>query len=366
MLDSNSFVVVSHASPFFTSIKHVLDLAIVTENQAQVAKFKRHLIRVHTANTTKGTDVKPQCFLIVAEDLPKYCAIMQWIFYTKPTPAKLVNHPDGTAPHGTSITVQARAGPSDIPSTMIQFQDKSQIDQKPELAKSMLLPFKNMIYGLQKVKIMNAPDSLTPYVQGVVRTMGPKGIWMSAMAWHMLENLQTIQDTAESFFRAGDLRRALIHYGNVMHVYDPCPLFKAEHYERSSDLDGPLSALFTLLLNAAVTSGFLHLSYHATVPKAVAHDSDAIADIAAGLCTVSGCHSHGATGCGLLENKVDASGSWLIVLYAFLNTRREDNLQRILQRMLDLHEFLGGSEHFLHDFKLISDIANDETVCLSL
>lgn len=92
ILDSNDFIVVSYNWLQFEIHNHMAALTIVSESQADVARFTRHKLRLHLAVSKEsyGYTTKTESFLMIAKDLPTLCTFVRWAFYTRRTAAKLI------------------------------------------------------------------------------------------------------------------------------------------------------------------------------------------------------------------------------------------------------------------------------------
>lgn len=230
------------------------------------------------------------------------------------------------------------------------------MEQNPDLAKSMLFLLEGMIAGTQDVKIVNAPDSLKIYVQNVIERMGPQNIYTNAMAWDMLETLQKMHDTAKSLVCAGDLAQASLWYHKVWGVYDYCPLFRldARAYD-SLALIEPLSALYSVILNAGVTDGFLlirgssdeelgspmatrHIEFIRTIIADIERLPKALTNLVLDK---------------FRTNNIDKAAVWLTDVYHFKSHRCGDGLDYETQSMPTLVEYLSGFEEFRRDLAMM-------------
>lgn len=366
VLLANNFIVVSDKWESFTGYKNRLVLPIVTENPTHIQRFKHYKVRVHIARSNEPANVKLGSFLIVAEELPELCMMVRLLFYIANTHTKLLICEDDDASPWPAPCQHGSGTASRDAAITIQFKDKRQMEDRPELAKSLLLSFKKMIFGMSKSKIINAPDFLAPHVQEVEQIMAPKVIWVRAMTWDMFETCKYFQTTAERLLRAGDKRRAALWYKNLSAVHMQCPIFKrqGEITSHGSDPASPIGALYCMFFNAAVTSAFLNISMGSVSEEISMFPVRMIAAIGTDLPFLSSRVNDTLNGM-LRTNRVDEVAIWASLLLRSIFDRSEDTLQDLLRRMLTLHDSLSDLEHFRHDLQLIKNITNNKAVRLS-
>lgn len=274
VLQTNNFVVVSHRWSGASYLKHEAHVPIVTENQTDVANFQHHVLRVHyeAPPSLGGGGLKPESWVMVADDLPAFCRSLQCslvsinmsasIFtYTTSKSAREISSSASRHPLGPPTTA------TDVPRIKIQFRDSDVTERKLEVAKSILSPFAMVIYGLQKVSISNVAASLTTHVQRLKHTMAPRSVWVTGLAWHVLELMQDMKATADKFALAGHDEHAAKRYNDICCLHAYCPLFKLDDDEYSADLATPIAALHYLLLQASITAAFLKLKKRGASPE---------------------------------------------------------------------------------------------------
>lgn len=362
ILKSNHFIIVSYQWRKLDIIKHWLDISIVTENATHIARFKHHDLRVHLTDSIWCKSEKVQSFLIIASDLPKFCSAMQWLFYSVPTSAKLMTHVQGTPPHDT--LTQDFPGGHVIVRTKIQFQDQAISTETPATAKNLLLPFAYMIHGGQKVSVINTSDSLKSEVEALVTRMGPKIVWTTAMAWHMIESVTNLKSTADQLVQEDDLRRARTRYEVIWSTFKACPVFHLQDAAYALDPDLSLFAAYLCctMLDAVTMNGFLNIRLGLTDEKSCMPLQEAFYTMFDffGKVPDSTRKQLGQPPSSVLR------AMHFAYFFPFCLTRTIESLHDTQRRMASLLPVLPHSEHLKHDFKMVNEIANSPGVSLSL
>ncbi|KAK3715082.1 hypothetical protein LTR37_007292 [Vermiconidia calcicola] len=262
VLLSNHFIVVSHIWPEMAEYKHWLGVTIVTENQAHIAKFRHHVVRFPAQARPGSLGHEKQCvqsFLMVASNIAEFCRLMQWFHYQGVSRAQLLTRFHDMRPHGYYLHAQSVDMPAKPPFLKVQFQDRELMEQKPDVARGLVSPLRQVVAGLQIVKIINAPKLIQPFVQSVICTMSPKTIWTVALAWDMVETLINMKQKAEALLMSGKLEKALVWYNSISQLYDSCNILHLEQRAYESDPGSAVAALFHLMLTAAIMHGFVSL-----------------------------------------------------------------------------------------------------------
>ena len=301
---------------------------------------------------------KPETFLIVAEDLPKFSTIMTYLYYSATDDERFIIHWNGTPPYSMCALGILGLSHKD-PTTTIKFQDKAEMEREPAIAKSMLLPFQNMIVVMHNVRISNAPDSLATLVQSVVQTMGPKNVWVKALAWHMLETLQDFSNTADALALAGDSYRASLWYESIWQLFKPCLILHRQECMYDSNLTTPIAALYSLMLRAGLIDGFHHQPRHNSEQWRAKFLFDSLQRIAAEVYSRETLKS---LVLGMIGRNEIPAATWLSEIYLVNRDRNEKTLKEALETMRSLSRYWPHSEHFKHDWNLLEGIMNDTEV----
>ncbi|KAK4547034.1 hypothetical protein LTR36_001255 [Oleoguttula mirabilis] len=268
VLERNRFIVVSHQWPGLEDDMHFGSVSIVTEQQTQVARFKRHVMRIHlqcpvsseNKSKTKHQAHEIRSFLMVATDLPAFCQKMQWKFYRIPAPCAyitFVGNGKADRRHDAWPCVPTKH----VVTTKIQLRSPNQHEHKLEAVKALIGPFNSMICASQKATFSGFDQHQAAIdVQRLQLRMGPRMVSTNAMAWHMLDTVQRLLRRAEDLaISCEDYEGACRQYQVIWVDALAYPLFKLSLETYDSELALPLALVACALLDAAANWGFLQL-----------------------------------------------------------------------------------------------------------
>ena len=247
---------VSHRWDLVGSLKHQHDIAIVTENQTDVAKFRRHKLRVHFQLPYDDNNKRNiESFLMVSEQLPNLCNFLQYLLYLVPNPCSYIAHLRGTPPHECITAKDPEAGDDRGPSIKLQLQDK--VEQKT--ANLLLDHFKNVISANLNAKVLNRCTALDTYANSLERRMNTRVIWTNAMAWHAPATLSGMKYHADDVLHDRNLIGAMIRYAGIWMLFPSLPIlhFRTEMWD--SEAAQPLGIMSSVIVMAAITDTLIRI-----------------------------------------------------------------------------------------------------------
>lgn len=371
-LQSNNFVIISHKWDRFGLLKHQHDLSVVTENSTHLSRFRLHKLRLHLQ--TQGKNKKLESFMIVAEQLSNFCAYLQWVLYLFRSPSSYVTHSRGTEPHAFQRSGNPLREDSDdnedddsdcewlvVPSIKIQLQ--KQVDERTAI--STLEPFKQVVFGQLKVKVMKQEDHLQYHSRKLEKLMGPRTIWTNAMAWHMVESLGKRKQQADNFVGRGQLATTGVRYRLMWVVYDQCPIFHFKEGTYNSSSAQPVDILCSIMITAAIMDTLIEISLGEICNQDFAERRLEIIEA-----LESRVHSLPAPE-RLTTHLPKALVEWHMILCGFITQRSGENLQLLLSAIRKLANDMdtGKLDNDLrdsveHDLRLMESCVKDQKVSL--
>ncbi|KAK5123329.1 hypothetical protein LTR85_002760 [Meristemomyces frigidus] len=239
ILASNKFVLVSFEYDDLEAAKHAHGLPVVCEDHEAVKRFKHHLLRVHIKSASKRTRTKGmQLFLMLA------CTTLF--------------HPRDSAPHRL-VAVDWNQGKKSPPVTAtLRLRSTNFKPMTVALQSQLLKPFQDMIAISQKVTVMSSLPA-PAHAQALAQLMGPQMAFLQPVAWRAVAVAQAIKSRAHELVAAGDLQTAADRYDLLVNSQISCPLFYLPLRAYNSDGEVAIALLQRIILDAAVTEGFLLL-----------------------------------------------------------------------------------------------------------
>ena len=335
-------------------------MPIVTENQAHIQKFYKHVLSVRFEAPSHLEDIanqKAKTFVILRKDLPDFCRFLQWLFYSVPSTATLITHLRDTPAHMIHVVDDPTAVKSNcgVPSIRLEFGNVGTHQLNPQVAQSLLDPFRNVIIGKQDVETLPAVTLSPQTIQEMKRKMGPKSVWLNAMAWNVIETLREFNQKAEDLIEQRDLVRASVWYTHIMGLYANCSLFHLADSAYNSDIARPINIIDNLLITAAITDSFVKIRLGTLDWESAKLRMD--------LVHVLMQHTGKLPMPERIQNTLSTIAVWFDVLCRFLTQRNTRTLEMSLRSMRSLKgSSLADDEHFQHDLNLIEQYATNNEV----
>ncbi|KAL8926001.1 MAG: hypothetical protein Q9208_003142 [Pyrenodesmia sp. 3 TL-2023] len=188
----NHFAVVSgNWSGVLESLKHHA-VAIITSTPNIVARFTKHVLRLHISypytdchhGAAKPNDVR-ESFIILHRELPHFVRLLQVL------DMRLTG---GTSAYKLKFRIEGKgAGAAGL-----------------RVQKSVLEPFRQLTSGYQTVKILGDIDAA--YAQGLLHDMMFPIQWTRAVEWRLYSHAVSVFNAAEDALRHGNTEEALVKY----------------------------------------------------------------------------------------------------------------------------------------------------------
>lgn len=367
-LRANHFVVVSHQIVGLDVAKHWNDLPIVTEYASHVARFKQHALRIHIKasapllNPIPGHHEKVKSFLMIAKDLPAFATVMRFFFYTiRPNADTLfVAKPLAAKEHEVQeLTTLLPAHRGDIV-TQIHLRNLAGRSPDPSVAEKWLQPLYNCIYGRQKVIVLNC-EGRDDFVKSLQLAMGPKTIWPTAIAWHMLAGLRGLKQDADELAESGDYKTASIQYGKMWHLSGSYLLFHLEDVAYEMDLTFPLALVCQVLLDAATMTILLDLrtrqDSHMQFVGVLEQIGRMTSRLPYGLRRLGGFFNGVPSG-----QLFHASSLWMMKTMYFLSFRDAATLDDLVSTFDMIQGYAPDDERIAHDAAFVKETATNPVV----
>ena len=197
-------------------------------------------------------------------------------------------------------------------------------------------------------------------VADLKRIMSPKSVWTIAMGWNMFEQLKDFKKTADDLFHAGNFTNATKWYYSIWARCKDSPIFHLPPEVYESEIAMLVSALWSLLVCAALTDGFCRfkLRDEATVLQVGGPFTEMMNQITQGPPSVI--HILGQS---FAFQRTIIHAAYLRGLHHVLRDRDVSTLQHVLNRLLSLKAEMPDSEHIVHDFGLVKNLIENGEVC---
>jgi hypothetical protein len=370
VLRSNRFVVVSYRWPELAIVKHMLGVPIVSEDQARVAKFRGHVLRVHLQTppaTINIADLKVESFLVVAQELPAICTLINYVYSMVPSPACHVTHLPGDPPNKVHLGKLRHDNPKSVlPILKLRLEVDKDAQTSRELTKSLLSSFRSITYGSQDVKVQNVCEGLTHYIHDLKKTMAPRSVWTNALAWHSYELVRDLKKEADALVDSRDFLQALTRYHAIWTMFDSCSIFHLEPRMYSPEVVWVVSRLDAMMIGSAIGESLIRIereTVSAGDPMAIVLFVSDVVDHAMNLPG----DEKGLPAAILLLSE------WHNLLVRFLLSRDMDTL-RVAKTSMEILLKKSGTmlqksegripEYFKHDLARITDHLNSPGVSL--
>lgn len=368
VLKSNNFIVVSYRWPDLAKIKHHLGVPIVTESHSHVARFKKHALRVHLHSPpdTKGRgSLSVESFLMVAQDLPSLSIFIRYLYTLIPSPAARIaysaNEPACNYTHLQPPNVSIKS----VPTLKIRLEIDKEMQIGRNIEQTLLELFRTVVYGLQKINVQNICEDLTEYSLDLTTNMGPRTIWITALAWEFYELVRDIKRQADDLVRAGNFTQAKARYHAILLWSTACEIFHLERSMYNADVVWIVSRIDAMVVSSAFCENALNIA-----------DESFKADEAWGIAQLASNNLNHAMDMPTDQRGLPAAiillHEWNIVLTRFFVIRRMDSLDLAVNSMAaiierskrELHPFEAGiADFFRHDLARILDHKARGDVC---
>ena len=273
---SNRFVLVSSQWPGLSDIIHLYDVSIVTEDQKVVATFQHHSLRLHLRHRDvppKSTSCKAQNFLMLLRDLPEFCRAIRWVSLGAPAKGTIILKQPDTPSDQFQRFSNATAKKTYY--TMVKLRSTLYVPLSQEVEASLLKVVQDLRIPGQKVVFdgLLISEASPAFLRS---TAGAPIIFITAMAWDMIDVALELMASAKTPTLAGRYKRAAQRYRTI---FEPCGeslVFSTPETVYSSDAEAPIVLLGRILMDAAAAYGFLNLRAldvaQAIVASSIAHD----------------------------------------------------------------------------------------------
>lgn len=363
ILKKNHFVVVSFEWPGFEEAKHMYNVPIVTETRRHVARFAGHSLRAHIQHPSKG--LKParhlvlSSFLMLAVDLPRFCEMVQWTYLNFPSNAPVVMRMHGMSEDDWRIYSPLTDSKEYQVVTKLQFRAVKNKKVTAELEESLLKPFESMIVGNQKVVISGTSRLGWHEINRLQRRMGPHVLYVSAIAWRMLEIARNLKQDADDLVVAGRFELAAEKYSIILWA-SKSPIFSLHDNPWDSDCGAPVGLLARNMLDAASMAASLyvrigridHAAQMAQMGGSMVNVLRMIPDRQNNLFP-----EHGRRLIGM------HALSWMNIIIDMCIREQEMHEVAVMRHcLLRAREMFGGTEHLANDLALFNDLENFSSV----
>jgi hypothetical protein len=263
----NRFIVVSYQWPTLGAAIHMYDVPIVTENQKAVVRFAEYSMRLHLRHRDcpkgKAKAYKTHCFLMHMDDMPRLCRAVRWISILAPSAGTIVirdrSEPKYKGRDFTDHTVKKKFHMS------VRIRSTTYTPMSESLQWSLVSHLSGLRIAGMEVKETaldgdyTLPSRSLQYLQSI---SGAPYIFVTALAWDMIDIARSLMATANGLVLKGDYNGALERYWNI---YYPCSMglvFSTPDDIFTSDAEEPIVILCRILVDAAASYGLLKLRDH--------------------------------------------------------------------------------------------------------
>ena len=114
-----------------------------------------------------------------------------------------------------------------------------------------------MIHGLQEFTISNAEGVRKGRIKSLLKRMGSKSAWATAMVWHFQDLAQEMKSRADKLVRSRPYYYAARWYRFIIATPESSALFALPEKALSSDIVNPLAFVCCVIVEAAAMHGLL-------------------------------------------------------------------------------------------------------------
>ena len=306
-----------------------------------------------------------RAFCMVASDLHLLCHMIQQLFHLTAGPGTLVAIDDLNSVMKVPSPVDKKC----FLQTKIQFLTTV---TSCKAASKLLQSFRGMIHGSQRLNITGYGDALKEDVGRLRDLMGPKAIWVNALAWDVLQTVQRDKARARKFIEAGDYPSAGMAYSWAVNLFDRPWLFGLPLPFYRYDASLPFALLCIAILDSAVMATTLWVHVDRGERIHFKGMTTALAEMIAFFLKLPE-----ATKVKASSNSVGVmatQGAWPLACCRALwwsmliaLSQAPDGkafLATALPTMLSLQTALNGDTHFEHDLQLLKTLTSNREVSI--
>ncbi|KAK5165298.1 uncharacterized protein LTR77_009396 [Saxophila tyrrhenica] len=360
---SNCFVVVSYKWPGLEDLIHTCDVPIVTQDNSAVARFQHHSMRIHLRHrdiSPKDTSCQTRSFLLLLRDMPLFCRTIRWASLDKSAAGRMVlNVKDPESPVEELNVFYAQTS-RNVFCTNVDFRSTTRKPLSPTLEASLVRAVEDVRMPGQKVVVRGAIN-LSETTTHLRSTAGAPYVFITALAWDLLDIAQALMKTANTFAAAGQHAQAAQRYLDIIAPCRDSFLFTPSEVLFFSDCATPVVLLFRVLMNAAAAYGFERL--RASDMTGVQGADDIAHHISYFISQFDD------------RNKILGYGdaeraTWFLVtpalhvqLLLLLSKDQEtEKLRSLVAAFGRMRQYLPGSVHLAHDEALVRSLLDGSTV----
>jgi hypothetical protein len=297
---------------------------------------------------------------MISKNLPDLCRFLHWILSLVPSTSYFVTQLRTAAPYDLRKEVEPpeRLENGGVPTLKLQLQ--GHVERR--IAKSLLEPFSNVIFGNLDIKMLNTGDVLKEHVRSLKARMSPRVIWTNAMAWHLVCSVRDMKAREDKVLGSGNELGALSRYRIVEALYQNLPILQLPDSTYDSDTAQPFGILASILIMAAITHTLVEIGRGHIIADPAARRLAMIDELAERVLSLPGPEKD-------TTHLPYTFMRWHAIICRFLVWRTEQGLHRALSQMRVLASDAAGEalgvnihRHIEYDLRLIELCAGDREV----
>jgi hypothetical protein len=303
---------------------------------------------------------------MLLKDLPAFCRAVRWNSIT--------------APSAGTIFIKGRNDPVHLTRTYayqtvkrhfqlsIRLQSTHYVRLCSELQEQLARPIRELrIAGMKVLESVTGgqPTMRQDLLKSIQDYAGNQCIFLTALAWDMIDIIQEMILTAQELSSACDYGRAVDHYWSIISTCQQSLLFASPDLIYDSDADEPAVLLARMFLDAAAAYGLLKIR---------------LGDHPAVQYTDNQCHSLSRF-ISQFENRDSILGyagqpqaTWLVdslacqlelllqLEQAFTSNGRHE-MRFVEENLEEASQFRPSSAHISHDRQLVKDLLGNPQAC---
>lgn len=353
------------------------DVPIVVDDLEKIKRFKGYCMRIHmkhpACSSTKSKAPKTDGVVITAKAMSAFCSAIRWecnrlplavpliLRYRKSKSAELLSFPPDRKEKHYTMTVR--------------FQHIKYLDTPKNTFNALATLLKDLRIAGMSVKqdpLENGFTMSTRKFEDAARVAGPSTVFLTALAWDMLDIAADMMAKANQYLRRGQSDLAMRWYQNIFQQFDKSPTFAVPWEAFTSDAHVPLTSLCRIVLDAIGTFGLecIRHRHHFETPAA-ARKCNRFIEYARSF--VLGNEALGYTEPVFKEGDWyrDSGGYYFSILYGLM-TARPGQLAtphpplggaRIADELMNLRKLHPSSAHIEMDLELVNDLLQLDHVC---
>ncbi len=271
VLDANRFIVISYDWVLMSRWLHTFDCPVITESKAQIARFQRHVLRIHLAGSKLDVAGKISSCLIVAADLPKMLEGFRLCLHHSEYAGQLFVQTSLESNPVVTFTVHERKDSKLVLKIMVQFNRAVTENLETSALEKVLAPLGGVSHVGLNVKFMNVPTLLEPTTSHLLRCMALKSGYALAMIWQVIDTAVEIKTKADRLMSDDQTLRASEEYQKIWRLLRTCKLLHIDSSPKAPLLGAGQTFLCCLAVTSLLTDGFRCLG-HAPFDESLARD----------------------------------------------------------------------------------------------